>query len=88
MVVTVMKTSFGRSASRFINFRDFKSFEKIFFETFRKQIVLKNLEKYVKNSKSSCPNQTKVCVGQPSAINEQTLSNAIMHKTRFHNKYL
>ena len=86
MVVTVTKTSFGRSTPRVISFRDFKSSKKIFLETFRKQIVLMSLVKYVKNSKSSCPNQTKVCVGQPSAIHGQTLSNAIMHRARFHNK--
>lgn len=51
MVVTVMKTSIGRSALRVTNFRDFKSFENIFFETFRRQMVLKSLVKYVKNSK-------------------------------------
>ena len=41
-----------------------------------------------KSSKSPCNNQTKVCTGQPFVIYEQTLSKAIMHRTKFRNKCL
>ena len=37
---------------------------------------------------TGCSNQTKLCAGQPFSIYQQTLSNAIVHRTRFHNKYL
>ena len=33
-------------------------------------------------------NQTKLCAGQPFSIYQQTLSNAIVHRTRFNNNYL
>lgn len=40
-----------------------------------------------KTLNTDVPHQTEVYVGQPTLIYEKTLSNAIMRRTRFHNKY-
>ena len=51
-------------------------------------MVLKSLLEYVKNSKSPCSSQAKVCTEQPFAFMNKTLSKAKMHRTRFRSKYL
>ena len=97
-----MKTSSERLKLRVLNYKDYKSFEnKIFREELLYELPNATFDEnangfegfidiylLLKNSKSSCPNQTKVCMGQPFALMNKTRSKSIMHISRFRNKYL
>ena len=90
-----MKTSFERLKPRVINYRNHKSFENEFLreelymnyqiQHLREmQMVLKSL----KNSKHHTPTKLKYVRGNHLPYTNKTLSESIMHVTRFCSKYL
>ena len=100
MVLTTMKTSFERLKPRVINYRDYKSFEnKLFREELLFELSNSALEKnadgfqefieiYQKTVNQYAPAKQKLVRGNHLPFMNKTLSKAIMHRTRFCNKYL
>ena len=100
MVVTVMKTSFERLKLRAINYRDKKSFEN---KTFREELVYELLSATLAENANGFTEFIEICqkiLNHPVPTNKKfvqgnhlpfinkTLSKAIIHRTRFCNKYL
>ena len=100
MVVTVIKTSFERLKPRTINYRDYKSFEnKLSREELLYELSKTTLEEnadgfqnFIEMCKKTlnhyAPTKQKFVRGNHLSFMNKTLSKALIHKTRFHNKYL
>ena len=100
MVLTTMKTSFERLKLRVINYRDYKSFEnKLFREELLFELSNSTLEEnadgfqefteiYQKTVNQYVPAKQKFVRGNHLPFMNKTLSKAIMHSTRFDNKYI
>ena len=100
MVVTVVKTSFERLKPRVINYRDYKVFEnQLFREDLLYELSKTTLEENAdgfqefieicqKTLNHNAPTEQKLVRVNHLLLMNKTISKAIMHRTRFRNKYL
>ena len=95
-----MKTSFERLKPRVINYKDYKSFED---NLFREELLFElsnstleqnadRLEQFIEMCQKAlnhhAPAKQKFVQDNHLSFMNKTLSKAIMHRTRFRNKYL